>query len=251
MAQFTPRVAARTVLAKRMRDNHLPRAIAVGITAADLDSIITAGTAAALADAEQQEQLAAAAVDRAGRKADKEALFQKEDALRSRALAVVGDLRTAGHANLALWLERLSFARYRFREIAPEEPTGPADPANPPVPPVADDEDIRRVTRVRREDVPTRAGAIAALCRALLKPGREPIVAAFQARGLAPADIEDLARRGEAIAEAGRNQLAAAEATQRESDAVTAQKTKWNQIRRMIRNAVAGVPELESKFAEC
>ena len=161
------------------------------------------------ADAQQQEQLAAASAERSERKAMKEAVFEKEDALRNRLPAVIEDVREST--------------------------------------PTTEDEAIRRVTRVRREDIPTRATALAALCRALLKPGREPIITAFEARGMPAGEIESLAQQAEALAEAGRNVKVAVEATDREAEAVAKQKRKWGLIRRMVRSAVASVPDLEKK----
>ena len=249
MGQYNPRIAARTALARLLRDQFMAQATAAGITQADLETIIDAGTNAALADAQQHEQIAVASAERSKRKAQKDAVFQKEDALRNRLPAVIEDVRVGGEPNLALWLEHLSFARYRFREFAPEEPTTPAAPAEPT--PTTEDEDIRRVTRVRREDVPTRARALSALCHALLKPGREPIITAFEARGMPAAEIESLAQQAEAVADAGRNLMPGVEATDREAEAVANQKRKWIQIRRMVRSAIVGVPDLEAKYAEC
>jgi hypothetical protein len=255
MDQFTPRVLARASLCASLRDRHLPTAIAAGLHEADLTAIADLGAAAAKADAEQQEQIASASVNRTERKDQKDALFAREDALRDRLPAVTGDLYAAGQSNLARWLERLTFARFRLRELAPAAKAPPAraaDPAalTPPTTP-EDEEEVRRVTRVEREDVPTRAAGVAAFCRALVKPGREPIVAVFAARGMPKEQLESIAAAAEALAQAGRNVMVAAEATKRETEAVAAQRHKWQQIRRMVRKAVTGIPELEKKYAEC
>ena len=61
----------------------------------------------------------------------------------------------------------------------------------------------------------------------------------------------DMARTATRLAAAGRNVPVAAEATQRESDAVDAQKARWDQVRRMIRAAASGVPELSAKLSGC
>jgi hypothetical protein len=97
----------------------------------------------------------------------------------------------------------------------------------------------------------TRAAGVAAFCRALVKAGREPIVAVFAARGMPKEQLESIAAAAEALAQAGRNVMIAAEATKRETEAVAAQRRKWQQIRRMVRKAVTGIPELEKKYAEC
>jgi hypothetical protein len=220
-----------------------------GLTKADLDLLVDKGAAAAQADAGQQEQLAASSALRTGRKLENQALFARDDALRDRLPAVIGDLGHQGQTQLATWLGRLSFARYRFRDLAPE--STPAAPAPPGAPPADPDDDVRRVTRVEREDAPTRAAALGAFCRALLKQGREPIVSAFEARSVTRAQIESIASDAETVAETGRNVMQAAEATSREAAAVGAQRRKWQQVRRMVRKAVKGVPELEKKYAEC
>jgi len=256
VSQFTPRVANRTALAQLLRDQHMARAVQAGITQADLDVIIDAGTAAAKADAEQQEQLASLSAQRSERKVDKESAFEREDALRNRLPAVIGDLQASGPegTKLALWLSRLTFARYRFRPQTPAAsatPSAPAASPEEPAPTPAEVEEVRRVERVQREDAPTRSAGLTAFCQALLKPGREPIIAAFAARGLTRAEIEALGQAAEALAAAGRNVPLAAEATQRESDAVDAQKARWDQVRRMIRAAASGVPELSAKFSTC
>jgi FtsZ-binding cell division protein ZapB len=76
-------------------------------------------------------------------------------------------------------------------------------------------------------------------------------VSAFEARSVTRAEIESLASDAETVAETGRNVMQAAEATSREAAAVGAQRRKWQQVRRMVRKAVKGVPELEKKYAEC
>lgn len=245
MSQFTPRVAARTAIAKLILDNHMPDATKVGITQADLDVIVAQGLLAAKADEEQQEQLAAAHVRRSGQKEAKDSLFAQEDALRNRLPAVIGDLAASPNPEpraLAPWLDRLSFSRYRFRVL-------PAEAGEPPTP--AEEEEVRMVKRVEREDIGSRSSALASFCRALTKPGRENIVAAFEARGLTKAELESMAVDASAVAESGKNVLQAAEATQREADAVKAQKAKWSQVRRMIRALAKDHPELQNKMSEC
>jgi hypothetical protein len=110
---------------------------------------------------------------------------------------------------------------------------------------------VRRLTRVERYDAPKRAAGLGAFCRALLEQGRDPIVAAFEARSLTRAQIESLAADAEAAAEAGRIVMQAAEATSRETAAAGAQRRNGQQVRRMVRKAVEGIPELEKKYAEC
>ncbi len=255
MDQYTPRVSARALLCTLLRDKYMAAAVAAGLTAADLQFVIDKGAEAKKADDEQREQIASVSAERSQRKAEKDALLAREDGLRDRLPAVIGDLRDAGELGHAVWLERLSFARYRFRELAPGVSSGAASATGPAVPAPASDsaeeEEVRRVTRVEREDVPTRAAGLAAFCRALVKPDRGPVAAAFAARGLSQAEIESIAAAAQAIADAGRNVRTSVEATKRETEAVGAQRRKWQQIKRMVRKAVAGVPELEAKYAEC
>jgi hypothetical protein len=245
MSQFTARVAARTAVAKLILDKHMPAASKVGLTQSDLEAIVTQGLLAAKADAEQQEQLAAAQVRRSGQKDKKDDLFLREDGLRNRLPAVIADLAssTDPHARaLAPWLDRLSFARYRFRVLDSEPSDSPTS---------ADEEEVQRVKRVEREDVSSRASALASFCRALTKPGREAIVAALETRGLSRPEIDSMAVDSDAVADAGRNVMQAAEATQREAAAVSAQKAKWTLVRRMIRTLAKADPELRSRLSDC
>jgi hypothetical protein len=245
MSQFTPRVSARTNLARLILEKYVHVVPTVGLTKADLEVVVEHGELAAKADAEQQEQLAAAQVQRSIQKDLKNVVFSREDAMRNRLPAIIAGLAESSDPEtkrLSFWLDRLSFARYRFRTL-PSDSTEPATPA--------EQEEERKVKRVQREDISSRASALASFSRALTKPGREAIVTAFEARGLTRDDLNSLAVDADTVAEIGRNLLQAAEATQREADAVNAQKAKWIQIRRMVRALGEQVPEVRQRLCEC
>lgn len=248
--QWTPRVTARAELATLLKTKFPDRATGAGLTPADLDTLIDQGKVARDADVLQKEQLAEMGADRTARKVDAEQLFSREDELRDRLPAVIGDVTKAGRKDLADFLGNLSFARYRFRDLAPP-PAPPATSGEPPPPAPPQDPDVAKVARVEREDIPTRLSGLAAFCVALARPGREPIVAALGARGLAADALTKLGDDAETLRKLGRNALRATEATATEAAAAGAQRAKWNEVRRMVRKAVRGEPTLETKYADC
>lgn len=252
IGHYTSRVGNRAALAQLLKDKYLADATNTGLSAADLDVIITQGTIARDADREQHEQLAANSAARADHAASARGVFEREEELRARLPAIPGDLGAANQA-LADWLSHLTFARYRFRDVAapPARPAAPASPAAPGAPTAADVEEAKKVERVLRADMPTRLDGLAAFCAALLKPGREPIVAALAARGFDQAKLAALGADAEAAAKHGLNKLPAAEATARESDAVVAQRAKWSAVVRMIKAVARKHPDVASKLADC
>jgi len=244
-------VSARTALALLFKNKYLDRAITAGIKPAELDTIATEGEKARLADAEQKEQLAAIQIARSDRKQDAVDLMEREGMLRDRLPAVIGELESGRHRPLAQFLSAVSFARFRYRELAPPPPDPNAPPAPTPAAGQPAPEELREIARVPREDIVTRASALAAFCNALLKPGREPIVAELAERGLSADWLKKLADDATVLAAAGRNSFQSVAATTREAEAAAAQKVAWLRIKRMVRKAVAGVAELASKYAEC
>ncbi|MBI4956999.1 MAG: hypothetical protein HY908_33600 [Myxococcales bacterium] len=239
--QWTPRMQARTELARTLKDKHLGRATGAGLVAADLEGLVSHGDAAHEADRAQKAELTELFVARGERSATAEGFFTREDALRDRLPAVVGDLGQAGQRELAGWLARLSFARYRVRDLAPSaDATGGES-----------DAEVVRVTRVEREDIATRLEKLGAFCTALAAPGREAIVAAFAARGLDAAAIASLGADADALAKLGRNKVRAASATALEAEHAKAHRDIWQRVRRMVRKAVAGDVALVAAFADC
>ncbi|MBI4957852.1 MAG: hypothetical protein HY908_37955 [Myxococcales bacterium] len=113
--QWTPRMQARTELARTLKDEHLGRATGAGLVAADLEALVSHGDAAHEVDRAQKAELTQLLVARGERSATAEGFFSREDALRDRSPAVAGALRQAGQRELADWLARLSFARYPSR----------------------------------------------------------------------------------------------------------------------------------------
>lgn len=247
MDQWTPQVTARKEMGQdlKKRSDLLK---AHNIKVSDVDVLITEGTAAEEADAEQKEQLTEGAVERAGRSDAGTELFERERILRDVVAAIVDDLKES-FPDQSLFLAKLSFARFRTREFEVEVANAPQGGA--PAEGETDAEDIRSVKWVKREDRVTRARNLGRYCRAILRPGREAIVAAFAERNYTLEQLEALASDAEAFAAAGRNTPRAAEATEREAAAVRAQKRKWAAIRRLIRRAVKDDKALAAKFAEC
>jgi hypothetical protein len=254
--QWTPKVTARRELAELLQAAP-DRVAGANLLPRDLELIIAEGRKAEEADAEQKEQLTDSEVRRSERKNAIAALIEREGVVRGVASAAVHDLR-ADHPREAEWLSRLSFARFRLRELAPPAaapapaPTeSPPAPATPPAAATAEEEEIVSVERVEREDQVTRARNQGRYCRALLRPGREVIVAAFAERGVDGPVLERLATDAEAFAKAGRNRKQAVEATEREAEAAKAQMQKWMAVRRLVKKAIRGDKTLEAKYPEC
>jgi len=198
--QWTPRTTARAEVALLLRDQHPQAAQAAGLKTSDLDVIITQGQAARQADIEQKEQLATLSVERSERKNIAVDIFDREDALRSRIPAVIGHLQATGQPQLAGFVSTLSFVRYRFRsQPAPKTESPTTTPESESAEATADAEDVKRVARVPRADIPTRAGSLGAFWRALLKPGREPITAELAERGISVDWLEQLAQDSENV----------------------------------------------------
>lgn len=241
---WTPRVTARAELAETLTARFATRAGGAGVTTAELTAIAENGRTAEQADRLQKEQLAANATARATQKELTSALLVREEALRNRLPAVVADLKSApATRELGDWLGRLSFARYRFHEIASSVPAAPADGAAAA--------ELRAVERVERRDAATHLTGLEAFCRALLRDGREPAIENLASRGLPRDALESLATDARKIIDLGPNVPRPAEATATEAEAVRAQKAVWRSCRRMLRAAVHGVPELESLYARC
>lgn len=250
MHHWTTRISARAELAELLRDRYPERAIQVGLTVADLDAIAKHGREAEKANEEQRREMARIAADRGAQKDLRIDVFAREDLLRDRLPAVIRELWQVGDRDSARWITNLSFARYRFRELKPQQAEA-SQPANPGDGDSKEAQTLRAVQRVERADVPTRARGLAAFCRALLEPEATPVLKRLAERGFSPEDVRSLADDATKLAEMGVNRLRGAEATAVEAAAVRAHLEVWQSARRMIRKAVQGVPELEKKWAEC
>lgn len=254
MDQWTPRTTARAELAEMLLGSHAARARAAGLIEADLETVILHGRKAEQADRLQKEQLAQLNAERTMRKELNQEVSAREDALRDRLPAIIGALSDSNDADareLGLWLSNLSFARYRFREITPSPAARQAMDDESPCAPTDAAAELRAVKRVERADLVTRMRGLEAFCAALLRPGREPIVKLLASRGFSTDDLRSLAEDARQLVEMGRNVSRAAEATSVEAEAARAQNIAWRRLRRMVRKAVQGVPELEKKWAEC
>lgn len=249
MHQWTPRTTARAELAEMLRDKYPERARAAGVAMAELDEISAHGRKAAEADRIQKKQMATIAAERGAQKDLKLDVFAREDALRDRLPSIIRQLWKVDDRHSARWLTSLSYARYRFREIAP------ADAQMPEAEPCANESKesrvLRAVQRVAKADVPTRANGLAAFCQALLDPEGETIIKRLAERDFPPEVLRCLADDAQKLANMGRNLTRAAEATATEAEAVRAQLDAWQGARRTIRKAVQGIAELEKKWAEC
>ncbi len=244
MDQWTPRVTARRLLAEAL-EKQPERVRKAGLLEKDLEVLIAEGRKAEEADAEQKEQLAQAYAALSNRSQAAKDLAAREGGLRDVITAVIDDLQEE-HPRQAQWLSRLSFARFRIRDLAHKGDSGAETDTDAEA-----EEDIKKVQRVEKEDQITRARNLGRYCRALLRPTRKVIMDQLAKRGLGPDDLELIATDAEAFVESGRNVMVAAEATAREAIAAAAQKRKWKAIRRLARNAVQGDSGLEKKLAEC
>ncbi|MFO0674890.1 MAG: hypothetical protein U0235_35615, partial [Polyangiaceae bacterium] len=191
MSHWTPKVDARVRLARRLKDK-LPKKVKL----TDLDRLITHGEAAKKADEEQRAQLASASVDVNERSKAAAAVIENETEIRDTVPAVIADLETHGNHRDALFLARLSFARFRVRELASTaaDATGTA----------ADADAVKRVERVEREDYVTRASGLAAFIDAVLAPGREALAAAFAERELDAAQLGQMRTAAAELAALGK-----------------------------------------------
>ncbi len=240
--RWTEKVDARTQLATELKTRAETTPLS-GLKIRDLDALITHGTAARRADKEQQGQLADASALRSSRASGAQTLAAHERRLRDVIPAVLADLAAAGHAQQALALQRVSFAQFRLRGI---------EPAADATPPTAEEaETLRRFERVERKDNSARARGVGDYCSFLLQPGREVLAAAFAERDVSRANLEAMTATAEAVLALGSNTLKAAEATQREHDAVFAQQQVWNAVRRLVRAAVLDDRHLSQLYAAC
>lgn len=204
-----PRVQARTDLASALQAKGAAWLRERQLKLSDVQVLIESGTAARQADREQQEQLAEHAVQRKERSVNASEVSEREDVLAATLPAVIDDLERAGQREPALFLARLSFARYRTKVLST-----PVDPGAP-LP-----DEVKKVERVEKSDLATRADGLAALCAALRKPGREAIIAELTERGIDGAALEQLESDATAVASQGRNYHRPIEATTREQEAV-------------------------------
>ena len=238
MSHWTPKVDARVRLAKALKGNQHKR-----IKVTDLDALIQFGEAAKAADQDQRVQLATSSVAVTERSMEASNVVARETELRDVTPAIIADLEAAGRTSDALFLKRLTFARFRQRELAADAGDGAVSEA--------DASAVKAVERVAREDHVSRANGLAAFVATLLSPGREAIAASFAERDVASSELEAIRSAALAVASAGANRLAAAEATERESKAVDAQQKVWSSIRRLLRQAVKEDVTLSQIYAEC
>ncbi|MFO0751144.1 MAG: hypothetical protein U1F43_36550 [Myxococcota bacterium] len=214
-----------------------------GILARDLKAVSEQGKAAAHADEQQRAALTRGTVAVTLRREDIETAFAAEDALRQKLPAVVADLQAGGEKGLGLFLARLSFARFRIREIKP--------PKDAPATTPAEEETLKQVERVEREDQPTRLLGLAAFLDAVLADDAGPIRAALAERQTSAEALTALRDTARALGNQGRNIQAPTDWTRKESDAVDAANAAWRSIRRMVRSAVRGDAALEALLARC
>lgn len=239
---WSEKVTARAQLAEKLLTQPA-RISAAGILEADLRVLAESGREAEAADREQNADLAAASAALTLRKQEADTLFDAEAALRDKILAVIDDLNEQGARDQALFLSRLSYARFRIRAAALPEGEPPATPEETAV--------VSRVQRVLRADSTTRLLGFAAFCEALLNPSREVIQSALARRGTTEEQLTTLAAQAKELGEYGRNVLKPSPATQREAAAAETQTKKWRAVRRLIRRAVKGNADLEPLYARC
>ena len=247
---YGKRVAARTALARELgRDAHRDRRRDAGLLDDDLALIVTRGEEAQTHDREQRGQLAQNRQAVAEKLEARDRFDTEQEALRDRVAAVALDLgREAATRALAGWLENAVFERFQIGVVVARAEAAPAGaPAGGPVTAV----ETRR--RVRARDRLSIAQQTAQFARAILAPDLGPIVLALDRRGFGRDRLQALAAAAEALVEqlGGKAVLAAAESTRLETEAVAAQKERWEACRRMVRTAVAGSSDLERLWAAC
>lgn len=237
---FTARVAARTQLARELRKpQHAGRVNGAGLLDDDLGVIETEGEKAERHDREQHAALAdqrAALVSSAQRWRD---LLTQEEALRNRLPAVIRDLDADAATRVhAVWLDNVTFDRYRIRTRPAAEGEQRAEPKR---------------ERVARGDKVSAAQGLVHFTGELLDDDRSPIVAAFERRGIDRDYLVKMGGDAEAlVADFGKSsKMTSPEASRLETEAVMAQKERWKACRRMLREAVAGDPTLERLWAAC
>lgn len=208
------------------------------LLARDAQDLVTHGWAAKQADIDQKVELAEQAVSRSGRSVQADDVTRREGALADVLPAIIGDLVRAGHLDEALFLAKLSFARYRIVVVST-----PVDPNAEPT------EEMKKVQRVQKSDNATRARGLAALCSVLRQ--RPLILAALTERGTDDAALQTLEEDAEAIVVQGANRLRRVDATEREAAAALAQRATWSEIRRLAKVAVQGDAFLEEIFSRC
>lgn len=243
MAYYTLKVRARRLVAEAIAQDEA-RVRKGRLKKADLEKVASTGLAAEQADGQQRQDLAVGSIAVSERAQTSVVLVDAEQELRDVLPAVVEGLEEAGHASLALFFKRVSYARYRVRELAPDDTD-----ATPPT--AGEAETLKKLQWLEREDQPARFAALSGFVTALLATGREPIVTELEERGFTRAGLEALAAHAKAASEAGPNRQLRTDASKVESDNVLAQQKKWKAIRRLVRRAVAGDPALERMFAAC
>lgn len=248
---FTARIRARSTVARTLREpEHASRCADAGILDADLAVIQTKGEEAETHDRKQHEEMARQKHDMAESIKSRDAFDAESDQLRDRLPAVGADL--ASHkttADLAGLLAALTFEQFRIRILPTKAPQPTPDPAADAAP-VAVKPSRERVTR---QDRLARTQAVVNLTAALLDPERAPVIKALSSRGFDLKRLKALHATAQDLAErlGGKVALQTSEYTQLETDAVAAQKERWDACKRMIRRAIQGSPKLEGLWAAC
>lgn len=245
MAHYTPKVRSRRLVAEALVKQP-DRVTAAKLKASDLETVRKTGQEAEDADREQKAQITTSSATVSERAAEVATLLGQEAEVRDTVAAVVDDLEGAGNLADARFLARISFARFRLRELKDDasKAAGAPDAAG-------SDEVAKKLEQVEREDNVTRLDGFAGFLGAIRAPGREAIVAELAERGFTAEALDAMRSAAKAYAERGQNRIQAADATARESLAVLAQTRKWRAIRRLVRRAVEGDAELERLFASC
>jgi hypothetical protein len=235
---YTEKVRARRLVAEGLAEQPA-RLAAARLKAKDVRVVADQGRIAEEADAQQRADLAQSSVEVTQRAGEIAKMVSLERELRDTVSAAVDDLHDDGHEALALFLGRISYARFRIRDLKPD-----GDAA------AGEAEVVKKLERVPREDQVARLDGLAGFIGAVLAPGREAIAAELAERGFSADALGAARTQAMALAEAGRNRQAASTWTEREEAAVAAQSKKWSAIRRLVRRAVQGDDALVKLFAE-
>jgi hypothetical protein len=238
-----------------------------GILIEDLQTIKEKGQLAEEYDRKQRADLATKRGAQAGKVKSRKKVDAEDEQFRNRLPVIIPGLSAApATADLGKWLAQVSFDRYRIKVTSEPPAEGEAlgsssssedgmtaDVSAPSTEGAAAAEtaqpaEVRKLTAAT--DLHNRYESIAQFIESILEEGREPIVEALSARRLDKARLEKLAKDARELADSmgGKAVLTASDWTTLESDAVKAQKQKWDECRRMIRDVVKATPDTLKEF---
>jgi hypothetical protein len=251
---FDERVAGRAGMARELLKPERAALVAEsGLLVDDLTIIAEKGEEAAVANREQQAQLAEQKTQTTALLENRTQVESEGDFLRSLCPAVALRLaRSPDTRGQAEFLRDALFEHYRIQVRFPENPIPRRTPDEPTPAPEAQPSSQPTRTRVRRQDRYTWAQSLWELSSSLLAPEHPPILEALAARGMSQERLERLSAEAKSwMDRMGTLRNMAVEATAREAAAVAEQKAVWSANQRLIRRAVGDDPILKDLWSRC